>query len=138
MSKKVLVMGLPGSGKTFLSRELKTHLVQRGYTVDWFNADDVRKQFDDWDFSQEGRIRQSVRMSTLAEKSECDYVICDFVAPLPEMRDNFNADWTIWMDTIKAGKYEDTNRMFIPPKIYDFRITEQNATKWASVISQQM
>jgi hypothetical protein len=50
------------------------------------------------------------------------------------MRHNFKADWTIWMDTIDAGRYEDTNRAFVAPDVYDFRITEQNADKWAEFV----
>jgi hypothetical protein len=107
-------------------------------TVEWFNADDVRKRFNDWDFSQEGRIRQSHRMRELADKSSMDFVIVDFVAPLPEMRYNYKADWTIWMDTINAGRFEDTNKMFTPPDVYDFRITEQSAEKWAEFIGQHI
>jgi hypothetical protein len=103
-------------------------------TVDWFNADDVRKRFNDWDFSRDGRIRQSLRMFEFAVKCTGEFVICDFVAPLPEMRHNFKADWTIWMDTIDAGRYEDTNRAFVAPDVYDFRITEQNADKWAEFV----
>jgi adenylylsulfate kinase len=101
----------------------------------WFNADGVRKQYDDWDFSYEGRIRQSQRMRTLADDSYAKYVIVDFVCPLPEMRENFEADWTIWVDTIDKGRYEDTNKAFIPPEVYDFRITEQNAEKWSEFIA---
>ena len=152
-------MGLPGSGKTYLATALKQYLetnssiktmpmfrsVNMEYTpvtytsqVDWFNADEIRKRYNDWDFSREGRIRQSLRMAEFALKCTGDYVICDFVAPLPEQRFNFKADWTIWMDTIDAGRYADTNQVFVPPDIYDFRITEQNAEKWAEFIGQHI
>jgi adenylylsulfate kinase len=129
--KKILVMGLPGSGKTTFSGELKAQLETRNYTVEWFNADQVRQKYNDWDFSESGRIRQSIRMRELADSSNCDFVICDFVAPLPEMRNNFKADWTVWIDTINKGRYEDTNKMFVEPDMYDFRIPEQNAVEWA-------
>jgi hypothetical protein len=102
--------------------------------VDWFNADDVRKRFNDWDFSRDGRIRQSIRMADFAVSCTSDYVICDFVAPLVEMRNNFKADWCIWVDTIAAGRFEDTNRAFVEPAVYDFRVTEQDADKWAEFI----
>lgn len=148
-------MGLPGSGKTYFAERLKKYLEEnstishisplkwslaesapRSYSaqVDWFNADDVRKKFNDWDFSREGRIRQSIRMAQFALESQGDFVICDFVAPLPEMRHNFKADWTIWMDTIKEGRYEDTNKAFVPPDLYDFHISEQNAEKWVPYV----
>jgi adenylylsulfate kinase len=129
-------MGLPGAGKTTLAKELKQKLQEQGKTVKWLNADEVRQIYNDWDFSIEGRIRQSLRMRELADKFITDYVICDFVAPLVEMRNNFSADWTIWVDTIKESRFDDTNNMFIPPNIneYDFHVTEQNAERWATII----
>ena len=153
-SNRILIMGLPGSGKTYFSRALKKYLEKNStlinlpeqatdvewfnYSarVEWFNADDVRKKFNDWDFSESGRIRQSHRMRELADASDANYVICDFVAPLVEMRNNFKADWTIWIDTIDAGRFEDTNRVFVPPEVYDFRITEQNAEHWAAFVGR--
>lgn len=145
-------MGLPGSGKTYFAERLKAYLETNDTIsisrmaqletvptdvrakVDWFNADDVRRKYNDWDFSNEGRIRQSLRMFEFAIRCTGDYVICDFVAPLPEMRHNYKADWTIWMDTIDSSKYEDTNKMFVAPDLYDFRITEQNAEKWVEFV----
>jgi predicted ABC-type ATPase len=138
MTQRILIMGLPGSGKTTLAEKLLRLLEDTGKTVTWFNADEVRKQFDDWDFSEQGRIRQSKRMYDLAETCGTDYALCDFVAPLIEMRHNFKADWTIWMDTIREGRYADTNKMFIEPEIYDFRITEQNADKWADFVADHV
>ena len=135
MTTKILIMGLPGAGKTYLAQHILDHLQQERKTVSWLNADDVRKKYNDWDFSYEGRIRQSHRMRELADQMTSDYVICDFVAPLPEMRNNFKADWTIWVDTIEKGRFEDTNKVFTPPEVYDFRITEQNSEKWSEFIA---
>jgi hypothetical protein len=136
--QKILVMGLPGSGKTFFAKNLFNHFISNNKTVEWFNADEIRKKFDDWDFSEQGRIRQSKRMHDLASKSKSDYVICDFIAPIEEMRHNFKADWVIWMDTIEKGRFEDTNKMFQPPELYDFRIIEQNAEKWSEFVGEHI
>jgi hypothetical protein len=149
--QKILVMGLPGSGKTTFSESLKSYLENNSHyfnpafenttqraEVKWLNADEVRKKYNDWDFSHEGRIRQSIRMRELADSFFNDFVIADFVAPLPEMRHNYKADWVIWMDTIEKGRFEDTNKMFIPPDVYDFRITEQNAEKWAEFVGNHI
>lgn len=136
MPTRILVMGLPGAGKTTLAQHIVDHLQAEKKRVGWLNADDVRKEYNDWDFSESGRIRQSQRMRSLADlKTDCDYVICDFVAPLVEMRNNFKADWTIWVDTIDKGRYEDTNKAFIPPEVYDFRITEQRAEWWGEFVA---
>lgn len=135
MTKRILIMGLPGAGKTTLAEALRAKLWEAGRTVTWLNADQVREKFNDWDFTTEGRIRQSVRMRQLADESTNNYVICDFVCPLVEMRDNFAADVTVWVDTIPAGRFEDTNCAFIPPKIYDYRVTEQDAECWAHIIA---
>jgi hypothetical protein len=137
-AKRILIMGLPGAGKTYLAERLKANLEAHGKSVGWLNADEVRRHYNDWDFSREGRIRQSHRMRELADTSNTDYCIVDFVAPLEEMRHNYRADWTIWMDTIDAGRYEDTNKMFVEPDIYDFRITEQNGDKWADFIADHI
>jgi adenylate kinase family enzyme len=138
MSKRILIMGLPGSGKTTLAASLRERLWQEGRTVSWFNADEVRKANNDWDFSETGRIRQSIRMREMADAATTDYVICDFVAPLVEMRNNYKADWTVWLDTIREGRYADTNKMFVEPTVYDFRITEQNSEKWSDFISEHL
>lgn len=150
--QKILVMGLPGAGKTYFAEKLKKYLEEHYWSymdttkppkkdtslVKWFNADEVRKLYDDWDFSLQGRIRQSKRMHELAESSKEQFVICDFVAPLQEMRNNFKADWVVWIDTIKKGRFEDTNKMFDPPDVYDFRITEQNAEKWSEFVGDHI
>ena len=134
MKKYNFISGLPRSGKTQLSNTLRKYLESNNKTVDWFNADIVREQFNDWDFSINGRIRQSIRMKELASNSKSDYVICDFIAPLPIMRDNVNPDVLIWVDTITEGRFDDTNKLFVPPEYFDIRVTEQDSEYWSSKI----
>jgi adenylylsulfate kinase len=112
-------MGLPGSGKTWLAERLQKHL-----ECAWFNADEVRRIANDWEFGEEARIRQARRMRNLAnfEKGEGRTVICDFVCPTHLTRYIFEADFTIWTDTINEGRFDDTNRMFERPKEVDLHI----------------
>ena len=127
MKMKILIMGLPGSGKSTLSKKLSKML-----DAIWLNADEVRKEANDWDFSPNGRIRQANRMKALANAAlkNNQHVIGDFICPTPKTREEFNPDYVIWLDTIKAGRYEDTNQLFIPPSNYNFRITTKNAEHW--------
>ena len=138
MTTRILVMGLPGDGKTYLANALQKELHEKGFTVEWFNADEVRSRFNDWDFSEEGRIRQGHRMRDLAEKSTADFVISDFVAPLPAMRDAYAADMVIWLDTIDEGRFADTNKIFVPPEKYDYRIMAKSAERWAVIIANKL
>ncbi len=125
---KVLIMGLPGAGKTTLAKELALLISAKR-----LNADEVRSKANDWDFSGEGRKRQAKRMADLAEelklKGTC--IIADFICPTPEARRLFSADYLIWVDTIKKGRFDDTNQMFVKPKIYDFKVTTKDAKVWA-------
>jgi adenylylsulfate kinase len=130
---KILIMGLPGSGKTYLAERLQPLI-----DAAWYNADVVRNMANDWDFSSEGRIRQSMRMKAFAdfEKSNNRYVICDFVCPTAETRANFDPDITIWMNTISEGRFEDTNQMFEEPKEVNFHITEMNDTNHHNIAKE--
>lgn len=129
MAIRILIMGLPGSGKTTLAKELVPKL-----NAIWFNADEVRQQFNDWDFSKKGRLRQARRMRNLSDMSLAKYVVVDFVAPLQEMRDIFDAQYVIWVDTIKAGRFKNTNLTFSPPLCYNVRINTQDAEYWSNII----
>ncbi len=129
--KIILVMGLPGSGKTTLASKLVPLLKAK-----WLNADKVRAEANDWDFSVEGRLRQSKRMrdKSIHFKNKGYFVIADFVCPTPDARKIFNPDLLIWMDTIKEGRFEDTNKLFIKPDNYFVRVTEKNSELWAKKI----
>ena len=129
--KIILIMGLPGAGKTTLASQLVPLLKAK-----WLNADEVRKEANDWDFSVEGRVRQAKRMWSKAEeyKNQGQNVVADFVCPTPEARNLFPADYIIWLDTIDEGRFEDTNKMFVKPEKYNFRVTTKNAKDWADKI----
>ena len=116
---KILIMGLPGSGKTWLAERLQKHM-----ECAWFNADEIRRMANDWEFGDEARIRQARRMRNIAdyEKGCGRTVICDFVCPTKLTRYIFEADLTIWMDTIKEGRFEDTNTIFERPEEVDLHI----------------
>ena len=128
-------MGLPGSGKTTLASKLVPLL-----NAKWLNNDKVRREANDWDFSEEARIRQAKRMADLAEKykKEGRYVVADFICPTPKARELFNADYIVWVDTIKKGKYDDTNAMFVKPEKFDFHVTNQDAKVWATQIADKI
>jgi adenylylsulfate kinase len=106
---------------------LKAALEKYAFTVTWLNADVIRATNNDWDFTYEGRVRQAKRMFVLADKSLSNMVIADFVAPTEELREIFDADITIWLDTIHESRYEDTNQLFVPPVNYTFRFTEKDS-----------
>ena len=104
------------------------------------NADEVRKAANDWDFSEEGRKRQAKRMADFAIKlrDEGNNVVADFICPTPEARALFPADFIIWMDTIKKGRFEDTNKMFIKPDKFDYHVTSLDAKNWAPKIFEEI
>jgi adenylylsulfate kinase len=109
---KILIMGLPGAGKSWLAERLQHNL-----KCAWYNADKIREAAMDWDFSIEGRYRQAMRMRSLAdfEVSHNRLVICDFVCPTVETRKMFDPQLLIWMNTLEKGRFEDTNQLFQPP-----------------------
>ena len=117
---KILVLGLPGSGKSTLAKPLAELI---GGV--WLNADTVREEYNDWDFSLEGRMRQAMRMRYLSDGviKAGKIAVADFVCPTEKARTEFDADFTIWMDTIDKGRFEDTNKLFEPPTKYDYHVS---------------
>ena len=118
---KILVFGLPGSGKSTLAEPLANFL--NGV---WLNADKIREEYDDWDFSLEGRIRQAMRMRFLSDGviKANKIAVADFICPTEKARKEFGADYTIFLNTIKEGRYEDTNAIFEKPSHVDYEINE--------------
>ena len=116
-------MGLPGSGKTTLAKNLVPLI-----NAKWINADEVRKAADDWDFSEKAE----------KHKQDGNHVIADFICPTPAARELFNADYVVWVDTIKEGRFADTNTMFVKPEKYDYHVTTQDAENWASKIAKEI
>ena len=117
---KILIFGLPGAGKTWLAERLQKHIPNCA----WFNADKVREMADDWDFTPEGRLRQATRMKHIAdfESANDRYVLSDFVCPTQHTRDIFEADVTVWVDTISEGRFDDTNKMFEVPIDFHYHV----------------
>ena len=127
---KILIFGLPGSGKSTLAEPFAK--LVGGI---WLNADAVRKEYDDWDFTPEGRMRQAMRMKFLADGvvKAGKIAIADFVCPTEAARAEFKPDFTVWMDTIKEGRFEDTNKIFEIPRQCDYHVAE-----WFSDTHEQL
>ena len=125
--RTIAIIGLSGSGKTSLAKKLAIKLKAKH-----LNADELRQEYNDWDFSDAGRLRQAYRIKNLSDKH--DLVVCDFIAPKEIHRHIIDADLLIWMDTIKESKYKDTDKLFETPKNYSLRILEKNSNYWANII----
>jgi adenylylsulfate kinase len=137
---KILVMGLSGSGKSTFAKKLVEDLIALGKPAEWFNADSIRAAINDWDFSEDGRTRQAERMKRFAEGATTlgKIAVCDFVCPTQKLRNIFDADVVVWLDTISTSKYEDTNKLFEEPTHYDYRIKEKNSFPWTKVLADKV
>jgi adenylylsulfate kinase len=118
---KILIFGLPGSGKSTLAEPFAKLI---GGV--WLNADAVRTEYNDWDFSPEGRMRQAQRMKFLSDGvvKAGKVAVADFVCPTEHARAEFGANFTVWMDTITEGRYEDTNKIFEKPNHCDYHVSK--------------
>jgi adenylylsulfate kinase len=140
MQRKILIMGLPGAGKTTLARVLAPRL-----NAVHFNADEVRREINkDLGFAEADRIEHARRMGWLCDqvvKTGC-FAVADFVCPTPETRTAFaegGEAFTVWADRIAVSRFKDTNRMFVPPEKYDLRIAAQgDADYWAEQIARRV
>jgi cytidyltransferase-like protein len=130
MQRKILIMGLPGAGKTTLATALAPLL-----NAVVFNADAVRANLSrDLGFSHEDRVEHARRMGWMCDRvvEAGGTVIADFICPTPQTRAAFGAAFTIWLDRIDAGRFADTNRMFVAPERYDIRVSAEGAPQyWA-------
>jgi len=135
MTKRILVMGLPGAGKSTLAAALNANLFP--YST-WLNTDKMHEDHNDRDFGEDGHICQAARMRRLADENPYQYVIIDMVAPLPEMRSIIKPDYIVWVDTIKESRYTDINNVFVKPDLVDFHVVEQDAITWACTIAKKI
>jgi hypothetical protein len=136
MKRKILIMGLPGSGKTTLAELLVSKL-----KASWFNADAVRQDiYSELGFSETDRLEHATRMGKLCDWANLGggYSIADFVCPTQETRQAFNADFTVWVDRIQEGRYEDTNKMFEKPMNYDVRLIEGTPEDWVDTVLEKL
>jgi adenylylsulfate kinase len=138
--RKILVMGLPGAGKTTLA----TALARRLNAVH-FNADEVRRNINrELGFSETDRVEQARRMGWLCDQvtRTGGFAIADFICPTPQTRAAFLGDgeaFIVWMDRIKSGRFEDTNRMFVPPEPYDLRVTVDGSVEfWVEQVARRV
>lgn len=135
---RILIMGLPGSGKSTLAQPFAELI---GGV--WLNADAVRTEYNDWDFTPEGRMRQALRMKYLADGvvKAGKVAVADFVCPTEAARAEFSADFTVWMDTIREGRFEDTNKMFEKPLHCDYHVStwfDDTHKQLAEVVAKYM
>src|SRR5215471_19353219 len=131
--RKILIMGLPGAGKTTLATALAPLL-----SAVTFNADAVRANLSrDLGFSHEDRIEHAHRMGWICDRvvEAGGTAIADFICPTEETRAAFGEAFTIWIDRIRASRFEDTNQLFTAPARFDFRVSAEGTPQyWAEQV----
>jgi cytidyltransferase-like protein len=136
-AKKILIMGLPGAGKTTLARLLVPRL-----NAVHFNADEVRANVNrDLGFSVEDRVEQARRMGWLCDRvvDAGTHAVADFICPTPETRVAFGDAFIVWVDRIKESQFPDTDALFEPPQHWDVRVEpEGSPTYWAERICEKV
>ena len=137
MHHKILIMGLPGSGKTTLAKELAPMI-----GAVHLNADEIRDNINvDLGFSEADRIEQAHRMGLLADIiNRAGYpAIADFICPTDATRLVYEADYVIWCDRVQESRFVDTNALFMKPRIYNIHVTEEGSVwTWAHMASERM
>lgn len=136
MKRKILIMGLPGSGKTTLAEKLVVKL-----NAAWFNADAVRQDiYSELGFSPEDRLEHAERMGKLCKWASMNggYAVADFVCPTKETRNAFDADFVVWVNRIEEGRYEDTNKMFEQPEDYDVKLEDGTPEEWVDQVINKL
>jgi len=134
MAFKILIMGLSGAGKTTLANKIVKGLKEVQFDVAWFNADEIRALTNNWDFSDEGRILQAHTLRRLADEAPNDIIVVDFIAPLAQQRSIFKPHFTVWVDTIGASQYSDTDSVFETPVHVDYYISDWDEEHVANIL----
>jgi adenylylsulfate kinase len=135
--RKILIMGLPGAGKTTLAECLAPRL-----NAVHFNADEVRANVNkDLGFALDDRLEQARRMGWLCDRvvEAGTFAVADFVCPTAETRDAFGPSFIVWVDRIKSSRFSDTNAIFHPPARWDVRVEpEGSPAYWAEKICSKL
>jgi adenylylsulfate kinase len=140
MHRKILIMGLPGAGKTTLANALTPRL-----SAVHFNADEVRRHVNrDLGFAEADRVEHAWRMGWLCDQvvKAGGFVVADFICPTPATRAAFaegGEPFVVWVDRIKQGRFADTNQLFVPPERYDIRVEPAGAPEyWADEVARRI